>query len=355
VVVLGINKEKEEISLGMKQTEQNPWELVQENYPPSTVVVGRVRNLTSYGAFIEIEEGIDGLLHVSDMSWTRKVSHPSELMQKGDTVKTVVLDVDPEKRRVALGYKQLQEDPWEHEIPSRYHPGDLVRGVVTKLTSFGAFVELEEGLEGLLHISELSEQKIPSPEEIVDVGDVLDVRVIRVDTDNRKIGLSLRPEDEAVPEEEIPRIVLRSDQIEEADDSEQTLQEALEEAPQMQREPEPRPGAESTGAHSSLNIPTSLGRGAEETAAETEEAAEEAPVETEEPVEAEEAEAEPAETEPVAEEPVEAEEAEDVVEAAAEQADAETEAEAVAEAPETEPETEEAPEAPETEAEEDNA
>ncbi len=239
IVVLGINKEKEEISLGMKQTEQNPWELVEENYPSGTEVMGRVRNLTNYGAFVEIEEGIDGLLHVSDMSWTRKVSHPSEAVQKGETIKCVVLQVDPQKRRVALGLKQLEPDPWEEQIPSRYRPGDLVRGQVTKLTSFGAFVELEDGLEGLLHISELSEKKIPSPEEIVDVGDVLDVRVIRVDPDSRKIGLSLRTEGPIAEEEEQPRIIIRSDQLEEAENPEEMVEEAMEEAPQFEEEQEP--------------------------------------------------------------------------------------------------------------------
>jgi len=238
VVVLGINKEKEEISLGMKQTEQNPWEVVQANYPPGTEVVGRVRNLTSYGAFIEIEEGIDGLLHVSDMSWTRKVAHPSEMLQKGDTVKAVVLEVDPEKRRVALGLKQLTPDPWKEDIPKRYRPGDIVRGVITKLTSFGAFVELEDGLEGLLHISELSDKKIPTPEEIVDVGDVVDVRIIRVDPEERKIGLSLRTEGPISEEQEQPKIVIRSDQLEGAEHPEELLKEALEEAPQLGREGE---------------------------------------------------------------------------------------------------------------------
>lgn len=260
IVVLGINKEKEEISLGMKQTEQNPWELVQENYPQGTEVVGRVRNLTSYGAFIEIEEGIDGLLHVSDMSWTRKVSHPSEVVQKGDTVKTIVLEVDPQKRRVALGYKQLQPDPWKDEIPDRYRAGDLVRGIITKLTSFGAFVELEGGLEGLLHISELSEKKIPSPEEIVDVGDVVDVRVIRVDADARKIGLSLRTEPDAA-EETGPRIVIRSDELSAAEDPDKMIREAMKGAPQRDREGE-APAAEAPPeppkAEAGLGIPVDV-------------------------------------------------------------------------------------------------
>ncbi len=281
VVVLGINKEKEEISLGMKQTEQNPWELVEQSYPPGTEVVGRVRNLTNYGAFIEIEEGIDGLLHVSDMSWTRKVAHPSEVLEKGETTKCVVLEVDPEKRRVALGLKQLEPDPWDEEIPSRYRSGDLVRGIVTKLTSFGAFVELEDGLEGLLHISELSEKKIPSPEEIVEVGDVLDVRVIRVDTDARKIGLSLRTEG-PVDQEEQPGIVIRSDQLEEAENPEEMVEEAMEEAPQLDREPEAPPPAGARRATSSLEIP------AESAEPETEPQDEEAaPEETTDPAEPE--------------------------------------------------------------------
>ncbi|MCK4283802.1 MAG: 30S ribosomal protein S1 [Candidatus Brocadiae bacterium] len=255
VMVLGINKEKEEISLGIKQTEQNPWEMVQKNYPSGTEVVGRVRNLTSYGAFIEIEEGIDGLLHVSDMSWTRKVSHPSEVVQKGDTIKTVVLEVDPEKRRVALGLKQLEADPWKEDIPSRYRTGDMVRGIVTKLTSFGAFVELEDGLEGLLHISELSEKKIPSPEEVVDVGDVLDVRIIRLDVQDRKIGLSLRFEPALAQADQVPRIVIRSDELEEAEHPEELVKEAMQEAPQLERERPASQTASAEGAESTLDIP----------------------------------------------------------------------------------------------------
>ncbi len=272
VVVLGINKEKEEISLGMKQTEQNPWELVEENYPPGTEVVGRVRNLTNYGAFVEIEEGIDGLLHVSDMSWTRKVSHPSEVVQKGETIKCMVLNVDPQKRRVALGLKQLEPDPWEEEIPQRYLPGDLARGVVTKLTSFGAFVELEEGLEGLLHISELSEKKIPSPEEIVEVGDVLDVRIIRIDPDARKIGLSLRTEGPVAEEEEQPRIVIRSDELEEAENPEEMVEEAMQEAPQFEEQDRESVAEPAGEGGEGLGIPEDLLGPREEPEAQAEEA-----------------------------------------------------------------------------------
>ncbi|MFN0057069.1 MAG: 30S ribosomal protein S1 [Planctomycetota bacterium] len=192
VVVLEIKKDKQEISLGMKQVDVNPWSLVSEKYPPGTVIEGTVRNLTNYGAFIEIEEGIDGLLHVSDMSWTRKVVHPSEVLKKGDHVRAMVLQVDQERKRVALGLKQMEEDPWVTVIPETYQTGTVVRGKVTKTTNFGVFVQLHDELEGLLHISELSDRKVNSPEEVVSVGDTVDVKVIKVDTENRKIGLSLK-------------------------------------------------------------------------------------------------------------------------------------------------------------------
>jgi len=190
VVVLEIDMEKQEISLGMKQAETNPWDLVEQNYPPGTVIEGTVRNLTTYGAFVEIEEGIDGLLHVSDMSWTKKVSHPSEVVRKGDKLQCVILSVDKAKKRIALGLKQLSADPWLEQIPSNYHIGDLLSGYVTKITNFGVFVKLEEDLEGLLHISELADHKIDNPEEVVRPGMKIEVRVIRVDTEERKIGLS---------------------------------------------------------------------------------------------------------------------------------------------------------------------
>ena len=192
VVVLDINRDKQEISLGLKQTELNPWELVAERYPTGTVVGGTVRNLTNYGAFIEIEPGIDGLLHVSDMSWTEKISHANEKYKKGDPVECVVLEIDQEKQRVGLGVKQLAEDPWVAAIPDAYHPGMVVHGTVTKITNFGVFVELETGLEGLLHISELSDEKVDDPKDFVKPGQDVDVKILRVDTDERKIGLSLK-------------------------------------------------------------------------------------------------------------------------------------------------------------------
>ena len=190
VVVLAINKDKQEISLGMKQTQQNPWEKVAADYPPGAIVKGVVRNLTNYGAFIEINDGIDGLLHVTDMSWTRKVTHPSEMLEKGHEVECKVLSVDQQRRRIALGLKQMADDPWSGDIPSRYKPGDVVNGMITKITNFGVFVGLEDGLEGLLHISELSDDKVENAEELVKVGDPIEVKVLRVDTDERKIGLS---------------------------------------------------------------------------------------------------------------------------------------------------------------------
>lgn len=190
VVVLGINKEKQEISLGMKQTQENPWDKVADRYPPGSSVSGTVRNLTNYGAFIEIEEGIDGLLHVSDMSWTRKISHPSEVVEKGQTVECRVLSVDQDRRRIALGLKQLSEDPWAKDIPGKYEPGQVVTGTVTKITNFGVFVGLENGLEGLLHISELADHKVENPEDVVQVGQQIEVKILRVDSDERKIGLS---------------------------------------------------------------------------------------------------------------------------------------------------------------------
>ncbi len=204
VVVLNIDKNKQEISLGMKQTQANPWDKVAERYPPGTLVKGTVRNLTNYGAFIEIEEGIDGLLHVSDMSWTRKISHPSEVVEKGQTVECKVLSVDQQRRRIALGLKQLEEDPWATDIPSKYQPGQLVTGTVTKITNFGVFVGLENGLEGLLHISELADHKVENAEEIVKVGDQIEVKVLRVDAGERKIGLSRKRvdwEDDQIEEE----------------------------------------------------------------------------------------------------------------------------------------------------------
>ncbi len=205
VVILSVDQKGQQLSLGIKQTQENPWEKVAERYPVESVIDGKVRNLTNYGAFIELEEGIDGLLHVSDMSWTRKISHPSELMEKGQEVRCKVLSVDQDRRRIALGLKQLDDDPWAHDIPDKYQPGQVVNGKVTKITNFGVFVGLEDGLEGLLHISELADHKVENPEEVVSVGDEVEVKILRVDTDDRKIGLSRKrvewAEDDRIEEE----------------------------------------------------------------------------------------------------------------------------------------------------------
>lgn len=190
VIVLEINKGKQEISLGIKQTQENPWTHVAEKYPQNTRITGRVRNLTNYGAFVEIEEGIDGLLHISDMSWTKKINHPSEILKKGDQIDCVVLTVEEDKQRVALGLKQLREDPWARAVPENYIPGQIVEGTVTKITNFGVFVELEEDLEGLLHVSELADHKVEDPHAEVKIGDKVLVKILRVDPVERKIGLS---------------------------------------------------------------------------------------------------------------------------------------------------------------------
>jgi small subunit ribosomal protein S1 len=190
VLILGVDREGQQLSLGMKQTQENPWDRVSERYPVGDVVTGKVRNLTNYGAFVELEEGIDGLLHVSDMSWTRKISHPNELLSKNQEVTCRVLSVDRDRRRIALGLKQMDEDPWSYTIPNKYQPGQVIKGKVTKITNFGVFVGLEDGLEGLLHISELADHKVENPEEVVKVGEEIEVKILRVDTEERKIGLS---------------------------------------------------------------------------------------------------------------------------------------------------------------------
>ena len=192
VSVLKIDRSGEQMSLGMKQTQDNPWDKVEQTYPIGREINGRVRNLTNYGAFIELEEGIDGLLHVSDMSWTRKISHPNEVLEKGQELSCKILAVDIERHRIALGLKQMNDDPWSTDIPDRYQPGQLIKGKITKITNFGVFVGLEDGLEGLLHISELSDDKVENPEDLVSVGEDVEVKVLRVDTDERKIGLSKR-------------------------------------------------------------------------------------------------------------------------------------------------------------------
>jgi len=190
-VVLGINREEQKISLGLRQLEANPWDKAQEKYPPGTRVKGKIRNLTSYGAFIELEEGLDGMIHVSDISWTRKINHPSEVLKKGDEVEAIVLEVDKANQRIAVGLKQLGTDPWEN-IDHLYKVGDLVTGNVTKLASFGAFIGLQHEIDGLVHISQISEERIDKIKNVLKVGQEVTARVIKIDKGDRRIGLSIK-------------------------------------------------------------------------------------------------------------------------------------------------------------------
>jgi small subunit ribosomal protein S1 len=200
VMVLDVNKATKRISLGMKQVEADPWATIDERYKPGERIEGKVRNLTDFGAFVELEPGVDGLLHISDMSWTRNIGHPSEILKKGQSVETQVLNVDRDNKRISLGLKQIQPDPWE-SVSQRYPMGSRVTGKVVRLTDFGAFVELEAGVDGLLHVSQMSTRPIASPSDLVNVGDELTLMVIRVDPNERRIGLSLKDLAAAILEE----------------------------------------------------------------------------------------------------------------------------------------------------------
>jgi small subunit ribosomal protein S1 len=190
-VVLGINKDERKISLGVRQLDTNPWDDIDVRYPIGTVITRPVRNLTAYGAFVELEEGIDGMIHVSDLSWTRKINHPSEMLKKGQEVEATVLGIDKANQRISLGMKQLDTDPWS-VIDTRFKVGDVVKGKVAKIASFGAFVELEGDIDGLVHISQLSEDHVAKVKDIINVGDEVEARVIKVDKVERRIGLSVK-------------------------------------------------------------------------------------------------------------------------------------------------------------------
>jgi small subunit ribosomal protein S1 len=190
-VVLGINKDERKISLGVRQLDANPWDDIDVRYPVGTQLTRPIRNLTAYGAFVELEEGIDGMIHVSDLSWTRKVNHPSEMLKKGQEVEAVVLGIDKANQRISLGMKQLETDPWS-EIDSRFKVGDVVKGKVAKIASFGAFVELEGDIDGLVHISQLSEDHVAKVKDVLNVGDEVEARVIKVDKVERRVGLSIK-------------------------------------------------------------------------------------------------------------------------------------------------------------------
>ena len=193
-VVLGIQKEDQKISLGLRQLDVNPWDMATHNYPPGARVRGKIRNLTSYGAFLELEEGIDGMVHVSDMSWTRKINHPSEMVKKGDDVDAIVLEVDIDNQRISLGMKQLSDDPWEG-IDRLFRMGDVVSGKVARVAGYGAFIELDHDIDGLVHISQISEERIEKVKDHLKEGDEVKARVIKIDKDERRIGLSIKAAD----------------------------------------------------------------------------------------------------------------------------------------------------------------
>jgi small subunit ribosomal protein S1 len=203
VVVLNVDVDSKRISLGMKQLQTNPWDLVSENYPVGSIIEGKIKNITDFGVFIGIEEGIDGLIHVSDLSWTERIKHPTEKYNKGETIQAVVLKIDRENERFSLGIKQMEPDPWQAAI-EKYPIGSKVNGKITNVTDFGVFVEVEEGVEGLVHVSEISEEKVSSPVGTYKVGDNLETRVINVSAKDRKIGLSIKAleeKEEAIIEE----------------------------------------------------------------------------------------------------------------------------------------------------------
>ena len=190
-VVLGIQKDDQKISLGLRQLDVNPWDMATHNYPPGARVRGKIRNLTSYGAFVELEEGIDGMVHVSDMSWTRKINNPSEMVKKGDEVEAIVIEVDIDSQRISLGMKQLTQDPWE-DIDRIYKMGDVIKGKVARVAGYGAFIELENEIDGLVHISQVSEERIEKIKDYLHEGDEVSARVIKIDKEERRIGLSIK-------------------------------------------------------------------------------------------------------------------------------------------------------------------
>lgn len=201
-IVLGVDPTNRRISLGYKQTQVNPWTVIGERYPVGTKIEGQIKNITDFGMFIGIEDGIDGLVHVSDISWTKRIKHPGEIYAKGQTLQAVVLNIDVEGERLSLGVKQLSPDPWS-EIPRRYRPGTRVTGKVSSVTDFGIFLEIEEGIEGLVHVSELSQEKLPTPKGFAEVGDQLEAVVLNVDVNDRKIGLSIKSLQTAIEKAEL--------------------------------------------------------------------------------------------------------------------------------------------------------
>ena len=201
-VILEVNKADKKISLGLRQKTRNPWEVLAEKYPPGSHIKGKVRNMTTYGAFVEIENDIDGMIHVSDMSWTRKINHPNEVLKVGEEVEAVILDIDPAQQRISLGLKQIEVDPWAN-IEQIYKIGDVVKGKVTKVTAFGAFIELSHKIDGLVHISQISRDHVEKVKDKLNLGDEIEAVVIKIDKDERRIGLSIKALEEGFNEESI--------------------------------------------------------------------------------------------------------------------------------------------------------
>jgi small subunit ribosomal protein S1 len=210
-LVLDLDVARKRISLGLKQTEPNPWSLIEEKYPKGTVIEGKIKNVTDFGIFIGIDEGIDGLVHISDISWTQKIKHPVEVYKKGQMVKAVVLSIDKENERFSLGIKQLEPDPWEN-VPKKYRRGQVVKGVVTNVTDFGIFLEIEKGVEGLIHVSEISKDKVDNLKDFAKVNDELEVLIISIDKRGRKIGLSIRDLKEVEEQRELQEYMAREEQ-----------------------------------------------------------------------------------------------------------------------------------------------
>ena len=242
-MVLGVNKDEQKISLGIRQLNGNPWDAAGDKYGPGTTVKGKVRNLTSYGAFVELEEGLDGMIHVSDLSWTRKINHPSELLKKGDEIEARVLEVDRENQRISIGIKQLSDDPWD-QIDTVYKVGDLVTGKVTKLASFGAFVGLENEMDGLVHISQISEERVEKIKDTLEIDQEVTARVIKIDKSDRRIGLSIKAAE--YDEDQLRREAEQLDQLKPGEDlvalehafDAAELTPAEEESPEAAAEPE---------------------------------------------------------------------------------------------------------------------
>jgi len=235
VVVLDVDPANRRISLGLKQAEPNPWEMVKINHPVGSRIQGKVKSVTDFGVFVGVDEGIDGLVHVSDLHWTKKVKHPSEIFKKGDDVEAVVLAIDVANERISLGIKQLQEDPW-NAMPTRYPVGSKVKGVVTSVTDFGVFVELEEGLEGLIHVSQLSTERIDKPSQLFTVGDAVEAEVTNVDPRERRIGLSIRALKRSEEREEVDSYLRR-----ERESSKFSFEDILNEELRLDRDEGERP------------------------------------------------------------------------------------------------------------------